>query len=166
MNLTEQLASRLSIPATQISATLKLIEEGATIPFIARYRKEATGGLDDTQLRHLAEQLEYCTALEQRRNSILEQIRSQECLTPELERSLRQADSKARLEDLYLPFKPKRRNKAQEAREAGLEQFALSLLQRPEQQPENLAARFLNPSRGINTPEEALEAVATYFWSP
>lgn len=158
MNLTEQLASRLNIPATQISATLKLIEEGATIPFIARYRKEATGGLDDTQLRELAEQLEYCTALEQRRNTILEQIRSQQRLTPDLERALLQADSKARLEDLYLPYKPKRRNKAQEAREAGLEPLALSLLQRPEQQPETLAARYLNPPKGINTFEQALEA--------
>ncbi len=165
MNLTEQLSSRLNIPANQISATLKLIDEGATIPFIARYRKEATGGLDDTQLRNLAEQLEYCTALEQRRTTILEQIRSQNRLTPDLERALQQADSKARLEDLYLPYKPKRRNKAQEAREAGLEPLALSLLQRPEQQPEGLAAKFLNPSKGINTLEDALEAVAIYCWN-
>lgn len=157
MNLAPQLASRLNLPITQVSATLKLIEEGATIPFIARYRKEATGGLDDTQLRELSEQLEYCTALEERRSTILDQINSQQRLTPELEKALRQADSKARLEDLYLPYKPKRRNKAQEAREAGLSDLADAILKQPHIQPDTLAKRYINPSLSIDTIEAALE---------
>lgn len=157
MNLAPQLAKRLALPIGQVSATLKLIEEGATIPFIARYRKEATGGLDDTQLRALAEQLEYCTALEERRQTILEQIRSQDRLTPELEKALNEADSKARLEDLYLPYKPKRRNKAQEAREAGLTGLAEQVLRQPHLPPESFAPPYLNPNKGIDSIDAALE---------
>lgn len=157
MNLAPQLAARLQLPLSQVSATLKLLDEGATIPFIARYRKEATGGLDDTQLRDLADQLAYCTALEERRHSILEQIRSQQRLTPELEKALREADSKARLEDLYLPYKPKRRNKAQEAREAGLSGLADAIVQQPGKAAEQLAKSYVNPKQGIDSADTALE---------
>ncbi|TVQ69212.1 MAG: RNA-binding transcriptional accessory protein [Oceanospirillales bacterium] len=157
MNLAPQLASRLKLPIAQVSATLKLIEEGSTIPFIARYRKEATGGLDDTQLRELAEQLEYCTALEERRSTILDQIRSQDKLTPELEKALKEADSKARLEDLYLPYKPKRRNKAQEAREAGLAGLAEQVLKQPRIAPESFAPPYVDPAKGVDSIETALE---------
>lgn len=158
MNLAPQLASRLNLHVAQVSATLKLIDEGATIPFIARYRKEVTGGLDDTQLRELAEQLDYCTALEERRKAILEQIRSQERLTPELKQALLKADTKSRLEDLYLPYKPKRRNKAQEAREAGLLPLAEAILRQPHLTPDTLANDFVNPQSGIESIEAALEA--------
>ena len=156
MNLAPQLAKRLALPLAQVSATLKLIDEGATIPFIARYRKEVTGGLDDTQLRQLSEQLAYCTLLEERRSTILEQIRSQGALTPELEKAILSADNKARLEDLYLPYKPKRRNKAQEAREAGLSGLAEQLLKQPHIPPEGLASAYINSAKSIDSIEDAL----------
>lgn len=143
-SLSLRLAQALEISEKQIIATLKLLDEGATVPFIARYRKEATGGLDDTQLRHLAEKLEAMRELDARREVVLKSIREQNQLTPELEAQIFAADNKTRLEDLYLPYKPKRRTKAQIAREAGLEPLALSLLQQPELDPEQEAAKFIN----------------------
>lgn len=143
-SLSLRLAQALDISEKQIIATLKLLDEGATVPFIARYRKEATGGLDDTQLRHLAEKLEAMRELDARREVVLKSIREQNQLTPELEAQIFAADNKTRLEDLYLPYKPKRRTKAQIAREAGLEPLALSLLQQPELDPEQEAAKFIN----------------------
>ncbi|MBV8467012.1 MAG: RNA-binding transcriptional accessory protein, partial [Burkholderiales bacterium] len=119
-----RLAEELAVRPTQIEAAVALLDEGATVPFIARYRKEVTGGLDDTQLRNLEERLRYLRELEERRAAVIESVREQGKLTPELEVELQTADNKQRLEDLYLPYKPKRRTKAQIAREAGLAPLA------------------------------------------
>src|ERR1700733_16314935 len=121
------IAQELKVKVSQVETAIRLLDEGATVPFIARYRKEATEGLDDTQLRQLSERLYYLRELDERRTVILQSIREQEKLTPELEKAILAADSKTRLEDLYLPHRPKRRTKAQLAKEAGLEPLALSL---------------------------------------
>ena len=120
MSVIQSLTRELAVQQRQIEAAVALLDEGATVPFIARYRKEATGGLDDTQLRLLEERLIYLRELDERRGVILTSIREQGQLTAELEASLLAADTKTRLEDLYLPYKPRRRTKAQIAREAGL----------------------------------------------
>ena len=138
-----RLAVELSARPAQVAAAVALIDEGATVPFIARYRKEATGGLDDIQLRLLSERLVYLRELEERRTAILKSIEEQNKLTPELKASIEAADSKQRLEDLYLPFKPKRRTKAQIAREAGLEPLAEALLSTPTLDPATEAAKYL-----------------------
>ena len=138
-----RIAAELSVKPAQVAATVALIDEGATVPFIARYRKEATGGLDDTQLRTLSERLVYLRELEERRAAILKSIEEQNKLTPELRASIEGADSKQRLEDLYLPYKPKRRTKAQIAREAGLEPLAEALLSTPTLTPAVEAAKYL-----------------------
>jgi uncharacterized protein len=138
-----RIANELGVKSTQVLATVALLDEGATVPFIARYRKEATGGLDDVQLRLLAERLGYLRELEERRAAILLSIDEQKKLTPELRASIEAADSKQRLEDLYLPYKPKRRTKAQIARQAGLEPLAMALLADPTLDPATEAARFL-----------------------
>ncbi len=138
-----RIAAELSVKPAQVAAAVALIDEGATVPFIARYRKEATGGLDDTQLRTLHERLGYLRELEERRTAILKSIDEQKKLTPELRASIEAADSKQRLEDLYLPYKPKRRTKAQIAREAGLEPLAEALLADPTLTPAVEAAKYL-----------------------
>jgi protein Tex len=138
-----RIANELAIKPAQVIATVALLDGGATVPFVARYRKEATGGLDDVQLRALSERLIYLRALEERRAAVLKSIQEQNKLTPELRASIEAADSKQRLEDLYLPFKPKRRTKAQIAREAGLEPLAAGLLSDPTLDPATEAARFL-----------------------
>ena len=127
------------------------------MPFVARYRKEATGGLDDTQLRQLDERLRYLRELDERRDSILRSIAEQGKLTGELEAALYAATDKTRLEDLYLPYKPKRRTRAQIAREAGLEPLAESLLARPEQEPEQAAAAFVDAGKGVADVKAALD---------
>ncbi|HMU68174.1 MAG TPA: Tex-like N-terminal domain-containing protein, partial [Cellvibrionaceae bacterium] len=126
-----QIAHELNVATAQVSAACQLLDEGATVPFVARYRKEVTGGLDDNQLRLLAERLDYLRELSARKTSILKSIAEQGKLTPELERAIGQAHTKTALEDLYLPYKPKRRSKAQTAKEAGLEPLALGLLHNP-----------------------------------
>ena len=138
-----RIANELAIKPAQVIATVELLDGGATVPFVARYRKEATGGLDDVQLRALSERLIYLRALEERRAAVLKSIEEQNKLTPELRASIEAADSKQRLEDLYLPFKPKRRTKAQIAREAGLEPLAAGLLSDPSLDPATEAARFV-----------------------
>ncbi len=160
INISDQLAHELQIRAAQVNATLKLLDEGATVPFIARYRKEATGGLDDAQLRGLEERLGYLRDMEKRKESILESIASQGKLTPELKQAIIDADSKARLEDLYLPYKPKRRNKAQIAREAGLEPLADRILSQPDVAPETLALKYINPEKGVADVQAALDGAA------
>src|SRR6185437_13340417 len=140
-----RLATELAVRPQQISAVIALLDAGSTVPFIARYRKEATGGLDDVQLRALEERLAYLRELEERRKSILASITEQGKLTPELQAGIDAADTKQRLEDLYLPYKPKRRTKAQIAREAGLEALAASLLADPALDPEVAAAQYLKP---------------------
>lgn len=151
------IAKELKIKESQVETAIRLLDDGATVPFIARYRKEATEGLDDTQLRYLAERLVYLRELDERRTVILQSIRDQEKLTPELEQSLLAAETKTRLEDLYLPYRPKRRTKAQIAIEAGLEPLADALCNDPTQDPEELAATFINAEHGIEDTKMALE---------
>lgn len=158
MSIEQQLATELSIKPAQVAATLTLLDQGATLPFIARYRKEQTGALDDTQLRQLHERLGQLRDLESRRTSILDRLREQNQLTPELELALNAADSRARLEDLYLPYRPKRRNKAQEAREAGLEPLAQQAL-KSGTLPRNRLGQHLNPDAGFADPDAVAEGV-------
>ncbi len=157
MNIQNKIAEELGVRPQQINAAITLLDEGATVPFIARYRKEVTQGLDDAQLRLLEERLGYLRELEDRRTAILKSISAQGKLTPELNQSLLAADSKARLEDLYLPYKPKRRTKAQIAKEAGLEPLAVNLLKDPEQSPEKAAAPFVSKEKGIADVTAALD---------
>ena len=156
-SIASRLATELTVREAQVTATINLIDEGATVPFIARYRKEVTGGLDDTQLRLLAERLVYLRELDDRRATILKSIAEQEKLTPQLESALYAADNKTLLEDLYLPYKPKRRTKAQIAREAGLEPLADSLLADPTQVPETLAAGYVDADKGVADAKAALD---------
>ncbi|WP_429059619.1 Tex family protein [Aeromonas veronii] len=152
-----QIAGELNARPEQVQAAVRLLDEGSTVPFIARYRKEVTGGLDDSQLRTLESRLGYLRELEDRRQVIIRSIEEQGKLTPELMRELNGADSKTRLEDLYLPYKPKRRTKGQMAIEAGLEPLANLLLSDPMQDPEQAAATFLNPEQGIADSKAALD---------
>lgn len=152
-----QIAGELNARPEQVQAAVRLLDEGATVPFIARYRKEVTGGLDDSQLRTLESRLGYLRELADRRQVILRSIEEQGKLTPELARELNEADSKTRLEDLYLPYKPKRRTKGQMAIEAGLEPLADLLLSDPMKDPEQEAARFLNAEQGITDGKAALD---------
>jgi uncharacterized protein len=152
-----RIAQELNVEERQVTAAVELLDAGSTVPFIARYRKEATGALDDTQLRNLEERLRYLRELEERRGAILESIKSQDKLTPELEKAVLAAESKARLEDIYLPYKPKRRTKATIAREAGLGPLAAGLLADPNQEPRVRAEKFVDVEKGVKTPEEALE---------
>ncbi len=140
----QKIAEELGVREGQVKAAVELLDGGATVPFIARYRKEVTGELDDTQLRTLEERLRYLRELEERRTAVLESIATQGKLDEALRTQILGADSKARLEDIYLPFKPKRRTKAQIAREAGLEPLAEQLLTDPSRDPAALAAGFLN----------------------
>ncbi|HDX8340271.1 TPA: RNA-binding transcriptional accessory protein [Aeromonas dhakensis] len=152
-----QIAGELNARPEQVQAAVRLLDEGATVPFIARYRKEVTGGLDDSQLRTLESRLGYLRELADRRQVILRSIEEQGKLTPELARELNEADSKTRLEDLYLPYKPKRRTKGQMAIEAGLEPLADLLLSDPLKDPEQEAVRFLNAEQGITDGKAALD---------
>ncbi|MGE8655365.1 MAG: RNA-binding transcriptional accessory protein Tex [Achromobacter sp.] len=152
-----QLATELGARASQIAAAVELLDDGATVPFIARYRKEATGGLDDTVLRNLEVRLGYLRELEERRGAILESISQQGKLTPELQQEIAAADTKQRLEDLYAPYKPKRRTRAQIAREAGLEPLADAILADTACDPAALAAQYLNPEASINDAKAALD---------
>jgi uncharacterized protein len=151
------IAEELSVHVKQVEAAVALLDEGASVPFVARYRKEATGGLDDTHLRHLEDRLHYLRELEDRRQVILKSIADQDKLTPELQKDILAAATKTRLEDLYLPYKPKRRSKAQIAREAGLEPLALSLLETPSLDPEQAAIGFIDPDKGVADVKAALD---------
>ncbi len=157
LNISQQIAKELSVNEKQVSAAISLLDEGASVPFISRYRKEVTGGLDDTQMRDLEERLGYLRELEDRRVVILKSIEEQQKLTPELKNNILSAATKSELEDFYLPYKPKRRTKAQIAREAGLQPLAISLLEEPEQNPEVKAAEYLNPEAKIETTKDALD---------
>lgn len=152
-----RIAKAVGASVDQVRAAVDLLDEGATVPFIARYRKEVTGGLDDTQLRDLQEQLIYQRELEERRASILQALSDSGKLTEELERDIWAADTKQRLEDLYLPYKPKRRTRAQVAREAGLEPLAMMLWEDPMRAPETQAAAFVNPDKGVADVRAALD---------
>ena len=152
-----RIAEELGVRERQVRAAVELLDGGSTVPFIARYRKEATEMLDDAQLRTLEERLRYLRELEERRTAILESVREQGKLTDELEASIRGAETKARLEDIYLPYKPKRRTKAQIAREAGLEPLAEGLLGDPGVDPLAAAAAFVDAGKGVADPGAALE---------
>ncbi|WP_028299392.1 Tex family protein [Oceanospirillum beijerinckii] len=152
-----RIAEELNVKNTQVSAAVALLDEGSTVPFIARYRKEVTGGLDDTQLRNLEERLRYLRELEERRSTVLNSIEEQGKLTDELKKDILAADTKTRLEDLYLPYKPKRRTKAQIAREAGLESLADLLFNDPNQDPQTAAKDYLNPDQGVADEKAALD---------
>lgn len=155
--INQRIATELGVAVKQVEATVGLIKEGATIPFIARYRKEVTGGLDDAQLRRLDERLAYLTELEDRRGTILKSIADQGKLDGDLERKIRLADTKVDLEDLYAPYKPKRRTKAMIAREAGLAPLADALLANPSLDPETEAAAYASPEKGIADAKAALD---------
>ncbi|GAO36027.1 RNA-binding protein [Sulfuricella sp. T08] len=156
-SITQRIAQELSVHPNQVQAAVDLLDGGATVPFISRYRKEATGSLDDTQMRNLEERLRYLRELEERRSAILKSVAEQGKLSPELEKELLDADSKVRLEDLYLPYKPKRRTKAMIAREAGLEPLAEALLADPMQVPEEVALAYVDADKGVADVKAALE---------
>jgi uncharacterized protein len=156
-NINRQIAEELGVREQQVEATVALLDGGATVPFVARYRKEITGELDDSQLRTLAERLNYLRELEERRAAILNSVREQGKLDAALEAAILAADSKGRLEDIYLPFKPKRRTKAEVAREAGLEPLAELLLAQPENDPQTVAAPFINADRQVADAAAALD---------
>ncbi|MDB4352564.1 RNA-binding transcriptional accessory protein [Porticoccaceae bacterium] len=156
-SIASRIANELKVGENQVTAAIQLLDEGATVPFISRYRKEVTGGLDDTQMRNLEERLNYIRELEDRRKSILASIEEQGKLTPELKQAINLAETKTRLEDLYLPYKVKRRTKGQIAIEAGLEPLADSLYGDPTQDPEHVAATFVNIELGIADTKAALD---------
>ncbi|MCC5826845.1 Tex family protein [Alkalimonas sp.] len=159
VKLEQQIAAEIAARPEQVVATIQLLDDGATVPFIARYRKEVTGGLDDTQLRTLEQRLSYLRELEERRQLILKTIADQGKLSPELQQDILAADNKTRLEDLYLPFKPKRRTKGQMAIEAGLEPLANALMADPELSPEQEAQSYLNVDAGYADSKAVLDGV-------
>ncbi|EPI8559308.1 Tex family protein [Vibrio fluvialis] len=153
----QSIAKELNVRSEQVIAAVKLIDDGNTVPFIARYRKEVTGGLDDTQLRTLDSRLAYLREMDDRRQTIIKSIQDQGKLTPELQQAIQDADSKTRLEDLYLPYKPKRRTKGQIAIEAGLEPLADKLWTQPDTDPEREAERYIAADKGIDDSKAALD---------
>jgi len=157
LNIAAILAEELSSTEKFINDTVTLLDDGATVPFISRYRKEMTGGLDDIQLRTLESRLTYLRELEERKIAILKSIESQNKLDPSLKQQIENTESKTLLEDIYRPYMPKRRNKAQQAREAGLEPLTIQLLENQDKNPESLAAAFINKDHNIDTIELALE---------
>jgi len=152
-----RIANELNVNETQVAEAVALLDEGATVPFISRYRKEATGGLDDTQMRNLQERLGYLRELEDRRKSILSSIEEQGKLTSQLTLAISQAETKTRLEDLYLPYKLKRRTKGQIAIEAGLQPLADLLYSDPSKDPEQAAGQYIDIDRGIADAKSALD---------
>lgn len=157
LKIVQRIATELSVQPRQVAAAVQLLDEGSTVPFIARYRKEVTGNLDDTQLRNLEERLLYLRELEDRRAAILSSIDEQGKLTDELRAAIDAADSKQVLEDLYLPYKPKRRTRAQIAREAGLEPLAQALLANPLLDPQTEAAAYVDADKGVADVKAALD---------
>ncbi|MFL6666426.1 MAG: Tex family protein [Burkholderia ambifaria] len=157
LKIVQRIATELSVQPRQVAAAVQLLDEGSTVPFIARYRKEVTGNLDDTQLRQLEERLLYLRELEDRRATILSSIDEQGKLTDELRAAIDAADSKQVLEDLYLPYKPKRRTRAQIAREAGLEPLAQALLANPLLDPQAEAAAYVDADKGVADVKAALD---------
>ncbi len=156
-SINSRIANELGVRPQQVAAAVALLDEGSTVPFIARYRKEVTGSLDDTQLRNLEERLRYLRELDERRVSILASIEEQGKLTPELKREIDLADTKTRIEDLYLPYKQKRRTKGQIALEAGLGELADALFGNPELNPESEATRFIDAEKGFADVKAVLE---------
>ena len=156
-SISSRIASELGVRPQQVTATIALLDEGATVPFIARYRKELTGSLDDTQLRNLEDRLRYLRELDERRSTILSSIDEQGKLTPELQQAIESADTKTRLEDLYLPYRKKRRTKGQIALEAGLGELADLLFNDPSRDPQTEAGAFINSEQGFADEKAVLE---------
>ena len=156
-NINDLIADEINVKSSQVEAAIKLLDEGSTVPFISRYRKEATGGLTDTDLRTLEERLYYLREMAERRTTILKSIAEQDKLTPALEKAIQEADTKTRLEDLYLPYKPKRRTKGQSAKEAGLEPLADLIFSDPSVDPKTEAEKYLNPEKKIADVKAALD---------
>ena len=163
MEIESRIAEELGVGLNQVQAAVALLDEGATVPFISRYRKEVTGGLDDTQMRNLESRLGYLRELEERRTAVLKSIEEQGKLTPDLKTAVLGADTKTRLEDLYAPYKVKRRTKAQIAREAGIEPLLDGLLDDPTQSPETLAAGYLNAEAGFSDANAVLDGAKQIF---
>ncbi|MFT4585806.1 MAG: hypothetical protein ACI8XZ_005582, partial [Gammaproteobacteria bacterium] len=157
LSTNEIIAHELHVNLAQVDAAVALLDDGATVPFISRYRKEVTGGLDDTQLRQLDERLGYLRELAERRLSVLASIEEQGKLTPELRTSIEQADTKTRLEDLYLPYKKKRRTKGQIAIEAGLEPLADAIIGNFDLDPETEATKYISSEHDVADSKAALE---------
>src|SRR6201992_3891011 len=156
-DIRQQIAQELGVRDEQVEATVTLLDGGATVPFIARYRKELTGALDDAQLRTLEERLTYLRELEERRTAVLNSIREQGKLDVKLESAILAADTKGRLEDIYAPYKPKRRTKAEIAKEAGLETLSEMLLTQSQNDPQAAAVAFVNAEKGVADVAAALE---------
>ncbi len=156
-SIERRIAEELGVRDGQVTAAVALLDGGSTVPFVARYRKEVTGGLDDAQLRTLEERLGYLRELEERRAAVLASVEEQGKLDDTLRAQIMGAETKARLEDIYLPFKPKRRTKAQIAREAGLEPLADLLLRSPDTEPSTAAAGFVDPDREVTDAAAALD---------
>ena len=163
MEIESRIAEELGVGLNQVQAAVVLLDEGATVPFISRYRKEVTGGLDDTQMRNLESRLGYLRELEERRTAVLKSIEEQGKLTPDLKTAVLGADTKTRLEDLYAPYKVKRRTKAQIAREAGIEPLLDGLLDDPAQSPETLAAGYFNAEAGFGDVNAVLDGAKQIF---
>ena len=163
MNISQSIAKELGVKLAQVEATITLLDEGSTVPFISRYRKEVTGGLDDTQLRNLEERLGYLRELEERRATVLKTIEEQGKLSDDLKKSILEADTKTRLEDLYAPYKPKRRTKAQIAREAGIEPLLDALLNDFNIDPKTEAESYINTEAGFSDSDTVLEGARQIF---
>ena len=157
MDILKQLSQELNLPENQVSSAVQLMDQGNTIPFIARYRKEFTGSLDDQVLRRLQERLEYLRSLEKRREDITSAIQAQEKLTPELEKAISAAATLTELEDIYRPFRPKRKTRASAARERGLEPLAAWIFSQQPGDPTDKAAAFVSEEKGVPSPEAAID---------
>ena len=151
-----KIADEMGVPSTQVTATVRLLDEGSTVPFISRYRREVTGSLDEVQIAHIRDEIERLRQLESRRETILNSIEGQGKLTPELETQIRDAETLSRLEDLYLPYKPKRRTRATIAREKGLEPLALLIMEQKMNDLDGAAAGFVSEEKHVLDKDEAL----------
>src|SRR5687768_11298639 len=150
------IAGELAVAEKQVIATIELLDDGATVPFISRYRKEMTGSLDEVQVAAIRDRFQQLRELDKRREAILKALTALDKLTPELESQINAATNIATIEDIYLPYKPKRKTRASEARKKGLEPLALSILVQDKQDPEATAGQFLNEALGVNSVDEAL----------
>ena len=153
----DRIAKELSISNKQVVATIQLLDEGATVPFISRYRKEVTGSLDDLQVASIRDRIQQLRDLDARKEAILKSIQEQEKLTPELEKKIKEAETMSKLEDLYLPYKPKRKTRASIAKEKGLEPLALKILDQGSFDPEVEASNYIEDEKDVNSADDALQ---------
>ena len=151
------IASELSISSRQVNATVELLDQGGTVPFISRYRKEVTGSLDEVAIANIRDRIEQLRELDKRKEFVIKTIKEQEKLTPELEKAILQAETMTVVEDLYLPYKPKRKTRATQAKEKGLEPLAITLLAQGDETVEALAAKYIDQEKGVESIEDALK---------